>query len=301
MEAYKENTWYKSDGGLLFTVKPNKEGSRAMREAAAMVNRLTVRVEAANGTPEIEAVLLHEQLHQYLTTPAAAHATAEMDSLSGHVPCFVRPAGDYAGWCLVAENDRAQDAEGKAMDFACFSDEDAARGVAALLNRAALPTPDQPLSTTPRCGGVGEWVSADNGPQKHERDYALHVLMPNNEVRVATYLTSDEAESIDENPDAGWFGWDGDVYTRLAPQPSQYHPLPAAPKSCTTCTATGNTLATGEGEKVVESDVYALEEAMGEWRNAGSPGTVEEHLACTTLAESYSVAVLVAEAKWRKL
>ncbi|SDY99199.1 hypothetical protein [Hymenobacter psychrophilus] len=74
MEDYKENTWYR-EGTLLFTVQP---GAALRGEPAAgyMVNRLTVRIEAANGTLSAHAEALAAQLLQHLraATPAAGAA-----------------------------------------------------------------------------------------------------------------------------------------------------------------------------------------------------------------------------------
>jgi len=45
--------------------------------------------------------------------------------------------------------------------------------------------------------------------------------------------------------------------------------------------------------KLPACDKYALYESIEEWRNEGAPGTLAEHLACTTLAETYSLETLL--------
>ncbi len=107
---------------------------------------------------------------------------------------------------------------------------------------ALTSTPDQSLSTTPRCGGVGEWVSVKErlpevGPM---RRLSAPVLVWRNHI--------DKPRIRQYEPDAEtWYDAEHGVDERRSSF-THWQPLPQPPKSCTTCTTcTGNTLATGEG------------------------------------------------------
>lgn len=157
MEQYQEGVWHK-DSLLLFTVK--QDGWR--KGQPAMINHLTVRVEAANQTPQAEADALATELHQYLQHRAAAHATGEAgEGLTNRLADLLV---DY----YSNEYEYCTDDEAKVRAFP----------VAEAILAALTPAPAQtPQPAAPRCGGGGVDAEAVMKFLKDTERWEANVLM----------------------------------------------------------------------------------------------------------------------------